>query len=183
MAVRTNPLDAAAIPTYHGKNMKRSAIVSACGQYRYRLKRSWDPSLPSCMFIMLNPSTADHEIDDPTITRCIDFAQAWGCGTLYVGNLFAFRATEPKKMKAAADPVGPNNKHHLRRVALKVARSGGICVAAWGSHGGYRDQDKVVLKWFRAFGVQLHYLKLTKKLVPRHPLYLKGNLKPTPWNP
>src|SRR5438309_1547537 len=95
------------------RSMKYSATISNCQQYRYRLSRCWDESLPACMFIMLNPSTADAKVDDRTIKRCMAYARAWGYGKLYVGNLFAFRATKPKNMKAASDPVGPNNHHHL----------------------------------------------------------------------
>ena len=162
--------------------MKRKAFISDCKQYRYRLSRCWDESLPSCMFIMLNPSTADHEVDDRTITKCIKYAKAWGYGKLYVGNLFAFRATKPKDMKATSDPVGPDNRHHLKRMARKVVNSGGVCIAAWGQHGQYRQQNRIVRKWFRTFGIKLHYLRLTKdRRFPRHPLYLKASLKPAPW--
>jgi hypothetical protein len=163
--------------------MKRRALISECGQYRYRLSRRWNKSLPSCLFIMLNPSTADAELDDPTIRRCIAFAKSWGYGKLYVGDLFAVRTKSPSKMKDHSHPVGPNNCQHLQRMALKVARSGGICVAAWGGHGTHMGQDKIVMKWFESFGVQLHFIKLTIKKAPCHPLYLRGDLKPTPWNP
>ena len=65
----------------------RSAVLSDCGNYRYQLHRTWDESLPKCMFMMLNPSTADADIDDNTIRRCIGFAKLWGYGGLMVGNL------------------------------------------------------------------------------------------------
>ena len=163
--------------------MKRRALISECGQYRYRLSRRWNKSLPCCLFIMLNPSTADAELDDPTIRRCIAFAKSWGYGKLYVGNLFAIRTSRPAKMKKAIDPVGPDNCHHLQRMARKVARSGGVCVAAWGGHGIHENQDQIVVQWLRNIDIQLHYIKLTIKKTPCHPLYLKGSLKPTLWNP
>jgi hypothetical protein len=162
--------------------VNRRALISQCGQYRYRLSRRWNKSLPSCLFIMLNPSTADAELDDPTIRRCIAFARSWGYGKLYVGNLFAMRTSKPATMKKAADPVGPDNCHHLQRMARKVTRSGGVCVAAWGSHGTHMGQDRIVIRWFETIGVKLHFLKLTIKKAPRHPLYLKGDLTPQEWN-
>ena len=73
------------------------AVFSDDMVYRYRLWRTWDPDLPTCLFIMLNPSTADHEQNDPTIRRCLDFAKQWGYGQLLVGNLFALRATDPAR--------------------------------------------------------------------------------------
>jgi hypothetical protein len=116
--------------------MKRSAYISPCGAYRYSLSREWAPG-PACTFIMLNPSTADADIDDPTIRRCIGFAKAWGFGGLAVVNLFAFRATSPKDMQSAAEPVGPAND---AAIADGVGLST-IAVAAWGVHGTYRGRD------------------------------------------
>jgi hypothetical protein len=162
--------------------IKSEAIISDCGRYRYRLSRCWDESLPSCLFIMLNPSTADDKTDDRTIKRCIGFAKSWGYGKLYVGNLFAFRTSKPAQMKRAADPVGPDNQHHLERMARKAIRSGGVCIAAWGEDGRHKQQDQTVIAWFDEFGIQLHYLKLTRNSkIPRHPLYLPGNRKPIVW--
>lgn len=162
--------------------IKAKAIISDCGRYRYRLSRSWDESLPPCLFIMLNPSTADDKIDDRTVKRCVEFAKSWSYGKLYVGNLFAFRTSNPRDMKRAADPVGPENRHHLERMARKVVRSGGVCIAAWGEHGRHQRQDQTVVAWFSEFGIQLYYLKLTKNSkIPRHPLYLRGGLKPIVW--
>ncbi len=51
--------------------LERGAQLSDCGAYRYRLWREWDTSCPTLAFLMLNPSTADHRVDDPTITRCL----------------------------------------------------------------------------------------------------------------
>ena len=83
------------------------------------------------MFVGLNPSTADEVTDDPTIRRYIAFAGAGGYGALCMTNLFAFRATDPDDMKAAAEPIGPQNDFHLQR----LARGAGVVVAAWVSMG------------------------------------------------
>lgn len=83
------------------------------------------------MFIGLNPSTADDKIDDPTIRRCINFAQSWGYGGLCVTNLFAFRATLPSNMKSAKDPIGPEND----KSPIAHAKDARIVVAAWGCMG------------------------------------------------
>lgn len=93
--------------------MDKGAIISGCGKYRYSLWRTWDKKLPKVMFIMLNPSTADAYEDDPTIRRCINFAKSWGYGGIVVGNLFAYRATNPKKLILIDDPSGSANHHYL----------------------------------------------------------------------
>jgi hypothetical protein len=125
------------------------------------------------MFIGLNPSTADETEDDPTIRRCIAFARSWGYDALCMTNLFAYRATQPAMMLAAANPEGPDNDSVLTTLAPKA----GVIVAAWGAHGPFRHRDKAV----RALIPNLHYLRLTKDGQPGHPLYLPAGLKPQPW--
>ena len=144
------------------------AVISACGRYRYRLWRRWSDG-PTCVFIMLNPSTADAESDDPTIRRCIGFAKREGCGGLVVANLFAFRATSPRDMMAADDPVGPENDNHLRWCADLAT---GPVIAGWGAHGSFRGRDAAVRRMLD--GKAMH-LGLTAAGQPRHPLYLKGD--------
>lgn len=135
--------------------MIRSAVISPCGQYRYRLDRRWGDG-PTLGFIMLNPSTADAEIDDATIRRCMGFARREGCGGIQVVNLFAYRATDPAHLLTVADPIGPENDLYVR--SLK-----GPVVAAWGAHPMAR-------KGF--FGRHLLCLGKTKDGYPRHPLYV-----------
>ena len=125
------------------------------------------------MFIMLNPSVAGADIDDPTICRCIGFAKRWKCGGLYVGNLFAARATNPNDMLAVRDPVGPENKHHLHRMVRRVNVTGPI-VCAWGTKGGYMAQDRTVMAWLQEWGVQPYALGTTYTGYPRHPLYVRA---------
>ena len=152
---------------------------SACQRYRYTWELIWDPALPPVAFIGLNPSTADENSPDPTVRRCIAYSKAWGHGGLIMLNLFAWRATEPRDMKARDDPVGPDNDWWLRdQVSSVNAKSGGV-IAVWGTHGTYRGRDVEVIGLLRGF--PLHYLKLTKDGCPGHPLYLKGDLKPVRW--
>src|SRR5690242_6108456 len=111
--------------------MKRETIFSDCRAYRYTLWREWDIFDKNyVMFVGLNPSTADERVDDPTIRRCIDFAKRWGYGALCMTNLFAYRATDPRVMKAFPYPVGPENDKWL----VRCAREAGVVVAAWGNH-------------------------------------------------
>ncbi len=144
------------------------AVVSDCYTYRYSLFRRWSVG-PVCGFVMLNPSTADAETDDPTIRRCISFAMREGCGALEVFNLFAFRATEPEDMAQAVDPVGPENDRHI---VDGLARVDGPIICAWGAHWMARERADQVLA---IIGSRARCLGLTKRGMPRHPLYVKGD--------
>jgi len=124
--------------------MEGTAEFSPCRSYRYSLWRSWSGLLPSdkgyAMFVGLNPSTADEANDDPTIRRCIGFAQAWGYDALFMANIFAFRATEPEVMKAADAPVGTDND----RLLLELAGNAGIVIAAWGTNGTFQGRGEIM---------------------------------------
>lgn len=146
--------------------MIRSAVFSPDRVYRYELWRQWGES-PIVAFIGLNPSTADETVDDPTIRRCIGFAKSWGCGGLVMLNLFAYRATDPRQLLIAEDPVGPDNDAHLKSA---VARSD-MTVAAWGVHGKLQNRGWHVVGMLGE-GAHLQALGLTKDGYPRHPLYL-----------
>jgi hypothetical protein len=153
-----------------------SAVISPCETYRYELRRTWDPNQPTVGWIMLNPSTADATLDDPTIRRCVGFARRWGYGGIVVRNLFALRATDPRALRTHPDPVGPANDRHL----LNGARGGdALTICAWGAHGSLHGRDRAVLDLFDAF-VRVHHLGLTKAGHPRHPLYLPGAAEPIP---
>ncbi len=144
------------------------AVLSRCGRYRYRLHRSWLMGEGTVLFIMLNPSTADAELDDPTIRRCIGFARRWGFQELVVANLFAWRATDPRELKRASDPVGPENDEHL----IALSGDADAVIAAWGVHGGYKNRNWVVRRLLRG---TVEHLGLTKQGHPRHPLYLRAD--------
>lgn len=145
--------------------------------YRFRLSRVWDPALKRVNFVMLNPSTADAFAVDPTVRRCIGFAQAWGCGSLEVTNVFAYRATDPKVMAAQHDPVGDGNDDAI----LAAACAADLVVAAWGVHATLDGRETAVRRLLGGAGVELRYLRLTKGGHPGHPLYVPADTTPTVW--
>lgn len=150
---------------------RRGAVLSDDGQYRYRLTRTWDAEKPTLGFVMLNPSTADDVEDDPTITRCLGYAKDWGYGSLVVGNLFAYRATDPDDLRAATNPVGPENDEYLRDICSGAEK----VVAAWGTDGALDGRGKEVTSMLDA---SLYALDTTKDGHPNHPLYQPGDAEP-----
>lgn len=161
--------------------MTGTAVLSDCGVYRYRLERPLDPAgRGPIVFVMLNPSTADAELDDPTIRRCRGFANREAATRLVVVNLFAYRATKPADLELAADPVGPLNDAHLL-AALDETRAGGRVVAAWGAQPRARAHGLAFRAMAADLGVELYALGLTADGSPRHPLYVRGNAKPVPF--
>lgn len=155
------------------RSVDRDAVISDCSQYRYRLTRQWgDRSNPvACVFIMLNPSTADAAKDDPTIRRCISFAKREGCNLLEVVNLFAWRATDPGELPSVGDPVGPDNDFYLRQPYDDKPK---VVVAAWGACPFAKDRAEYVL-WKLLAGIDVMCLGTTKAGHPRHPLYVKND--------
>jgi hypothetical protein len=149
-----------------------AATISACGRYRYTLERRWEPDGDRVMFLMLNPSTADAHQDDPTIRRCIGYARRWGFSGLCVGNLFAYRATDPRELKRAADPIGPDNDEWLSRLASSSA----LVVAAWGNGGSLMGRSWDVSRAIKG----MHALRVSRQAEPCHPLYLPADLEPFP---
>lgn len=152
--------------------MRSRATLSPCRSYRYTLTREWDPAKPTVNFVGLNPSTADEQADDPTIRRCVADARAWGFGRLVMTNLFAWRATDPRELLLARDPIGPENDRHLIEQAAAAAR----VLGAWGAHGALRERARDVLTLLRQFDV--YCLAVTKGGHPGHPLSKKANLVP-----
>lgn len=153
---------------------RKGAVISGCGQYRYRLTRTWDETMPVAYWVMLNPSTADADLDDPTVRRCVGFARAWGCGGVDVRNLFALRATDPRELRASRDPVGPDNDA-LHLGDLPARSLPGPVVAAWGTHGILMGRCYRVATDLKRRGVDWQCLGLTKGGHPRHPLYVAAS--------
>lgn len=154
-----------------GIEMIKGAQFSSCRKYRYALWRTWQEGDGHVMFIGLNPSTADETEDDPTIRRCIGFAKDWDFGGIYMLNLFAFRATNPKNLKKADDPVGPENNSFL----TMYHEPAGLNIACWGTHGGFMKRDQAVIGLLGR--ENLSCLGITAGGQPKHPLYLKRDTK------
>ncbi len=157
----------------------RSAVLSPCGFYRYRLGRTWDNRLPVLLFIMLNPSTADANVDDATIRVCMGRAMRMDCGGIMVVNLFGYRATSPLDMLVAADPIGPSNDVYIEET---LAAKPKLAIAAWGVGGNHMDRARKIADKCHAFGVPLHCLGVTKDGSPRHPLRIGYAVSPVLWN-
>lgn len=156
-----------------GVEVQKFADLSPDGVYRYSLGRIWGAEMNALSFIMLNPSTADANEDDPTIRKCVGFARRLGYTGIVVANLFAYRATDPADLKRAmregADVVGPHNDDAISILLHAALTSGSGVVAAWGAHApDHRVQQILAMPGSRA----LCTLGLTAKGVPRHPLML-----------
>jgi len=153
---------------------RSSAVLSDDREYRYRLTRRWDAEKPTLAWIMLNPSTADETDDDPTIRRCLGYAEDWGYGSIVVGNLFALRATDPSELRDHPNPVGPDNDDHLR----SICRGADRVIAAWGTDGDLHDRGREVVAML---DVDLEALNTTQAGHPTHPLYQPADAEPEPF--
>lgn len=160
-------------------DLVRDAQIDSTGRYRYSLFRRWGSGERVVLWVMLNPSIADAAIDDPTIRRCIGFSSYWGYDALSVVNLFPLRATNPKELRLARGAArgGPENDEAIRDEAVYAK----LIVAAWGAHGGLWDRDVEVRKLLRAAGHTVHHMGLTQGGQPRHPLYLRADVRPELW--
>lgn len=162
------------LPTY-----RKSAQLSEDGVYRYSLERWWDDARPDSLAVIgLNPSTADANVDDPTIRRCVDFADQLGFGGLVMLNVYAFRATDPKVMLGATarDTIGPDND----RILMSYLAAMPWAVCAWTDHVSIARRDDL-LAMFTGVGCEPRVFGLTKNGAPRHPLYLPRGAVPVRW--
>ncbi len=155
-----------------------TALYSDCERYRYALTRVWDVKGKRVLFIMLNPSRATELQNDPTVERCERRARALGFGAFQVTNIFAWRETDPRKMRQAVDPVGPDND----AVILDGVGWADVIVAAWGTHGAHMDRGSAMAAVLRRSGRELYMLGLTKDGHPRHPLYISYAQQPMLWS-
>ena len=154
------------------------AVYSPCEAYRYLLTRVWNPDGRKALFVMLNPSTATEFQNDPTVERCERRARALGFGAFRVTNIFAFRATDPRVMRAMADPIGPDNDATIVDSARDWADS---ILCAWGTHGAHLGRGAAVEGLLRATGRELLTLGLSKDGHPKHPLYIGYDRQPEVW--
>jgi hypothetical protein len=159
-----------------GEMLESGAVFSSCMKFRYSLERKWNAGSRFVMFCGLNPSTADEITNDPTVRRCIVYAQDWGYDGLLMANAFAFRGTDPRSMLHAEDPVGPENNRWLIAMASRAA----LVVCAWGVHGAHRNRSDEVHYMLQHIK-PLYSLGLTKDGYPRHPLYLRRDIQPQLW--
>lgn len=150
--------------------MKKDAIISKDGKFRYKLSRVWDEGLPNVVIVGLNPSIADADIDDPTYVRCVNFAKSWGYGSLSMLNLFAYRATDPAELLNKEYIIGEDNDTYLKQ-AFKHADK---VVCAWGNGGTLFGRNKEVLQLID----EPYCIKMNKSGEPAHPLYLGQHLAP-----
>lgn len=149
--------------------LERDARLSNCGRYRYFLRRTWDHGKPRVLFVMLNPSTADAEIDDATIRSCVRLSRNLGYGSFEVVNLYALRATDPAELQIADDPVGPDND-------VAIASALGRCdlaICAWGANQMAENRAASVRSLLRTHRPAIFCLGKTKAGAPKHPLYIK----------
>jgi len=148
------------------------ALFSECRQYRYTLNRRIGFNETVCNFIMLNPSTADEEKSDPTVTRCIGFARRWGYGVLCVTNIFALRSTDPRILPSCLDPIGSDNNYWIGTMARQADK----VIVAWGNWGATNGRSSDIRALLS--DIPLYHLELTGKGEPGHPLYLPSSTVP-----
>lgn len=153
------------------------AVYSDCEAYRYSLTRVWDETGEKGLFIMLNPSTATEVQNDPTVERCERRSRALGYGAFRVLNIFAYRATDPRDMRRAEDPVGPENDAALLQGLDWADR----VICAWGTHGEHLGRGPEVAALLKGTGRELLHLGLSKAGHPKHPLYIGYKVQPQVW--
>ena len=149
--------------------MERNAVISPCGRYRYLLRRIWDERLPRAFLGMLNPSTADVKTDDATIRSVGRLLSALGYGSYEVGNAYAWRETDPQKLKTVADPVGPYNDHFITGAIQRCD----VSICAWGANVMAVERERYMLDLMLAQRSPVYCFGTTKAGHPRHPLYIK----------
>ena len=154
-----------------------AAVFSADGRYRYLLTRRTGFDERVANFIMLNPSTADAVKNDPTVRRCIGFANAWDFGWLHVTNLSPFRATHPRDLRKAGPEPEDVWDENLRTI-LETGGQSDLVVAAWGVHGEAEGRAEKVLAALWEASQEVHCLGTTKEGQPLHPLYLAAATEP-----
>lgn len=169
--------------TYHNLIEESGATFSDCEKYRYDLWRYWAPYGKLFIVVGLNPSTADHKLNDRTISKCIKFAKREDCSGLVMLNLYAYRSTDPDNLFHQQDPIGPDNDSIIKEW-FKFSESGSILVGAWGSHHSIVqsrlnailkiDTARALRRVRPAHQVMLCFAK-NQDGNPKHPLYVKGN--------
>ena len=170
-------MDGAVIERCHEADGSHSrALYSDCETYRYLLTRDWGQGR-RLLYILLNPSTATEEMNDPTVERCERRARALGYAGFSVANLFAYRSADPRALRQVVDPVGPENDV----VLANAAQTAGQVVCGWGTHGAFLGRGVAVAAELRRYQSNLMHLGLTATGHPRHPLYVGYATQPGIW--
>lgn len=155
--------------------IESKAWFSDCRKYRYTLTREFKNPKGTLNFVMLNPSTATEEFNDPTVARCENMTLRLGYKYMVVTNIFSYRATDPNQMKAMGrHAIGVEND----KAILQTAKESQQVVCAWGNHGLFLDRGNAVLHMLRQGGIVPYALKLNGNGQPAHPLYLRKDLQP-----
>ena len=160
--------------------MRKRATLGGAGRYRYSLERIWDPGAPRALFVLLNPSTADAQEDDPTLRRCLGFARRAGAGGLEVVNLFGARTTDPRGLLTMDDPRGASN----RRAQQRAVRRADLVILGWGATPiATREAPRFLTclaRWQRGAldPAPVLCLGTTASGAPRHPLYVPARTPP-----
>lgn len=165
-------------------SVHKSAVISACKLYRYELRRVWNTSLPLLGALWLNPSTADAEHDDNSLTRGIGFTERAGYGGLVLCNPFGYRATNFRDLldssAAGIDVIGSENDSYIVGMANECKN----IFCGWGSNAEDRLVSSRVSQVLGILnGARLWHLGLTKGGHPKHPLYLKSETTFSEWKP
>jgi hypothetical protein len=150
--------------------LERDAVISECGQYRYLLRRTWDHDKPRALFVMLNPSTADADIDDPTIRSCIRLCKSLDYGSFEVVNLFAWRATDPKELSFVSEPIGEKTDPIMEAAVNRCD----MIICGWGKNEFAKERARMVATSLRSFRPALFCFGKNKDGSPKHPLYIKS---------
>lgn len=119
------------------------------------------------MFIGLNPSEANEKEDDPTIRRVKSFAKSWGYGGVYMCNLFSYMTPYPKELDNVKDIIKDNDTW-LSEISLYCDK----VVFAWGNFD-VKGRDQYVKRLFP----NAEALVINKNGSPRHPLYVRADVK------
>jgi hypothetical protein len=165
------------------RDVKSSALFGGPNKcYRYQLKRTWDETKPHAIFIMMNPSTADLKVNDPSVAKCEQFARTWRAyGGILVANTFAYRHTYQKRLiEDVSYLIGPDNDRHI----IEMTKDAGIVVFAYGKprRKALRARGKeLALLLVEKAHINPHALGFCKDGTPKHPLYLKKDSRPVPW--
>lgn len=158
--------------------IERGAELSNCRLYRYQLTRKFAEGEGTCVFVCLNPFTADEQADDQMVIRCMDFAAHWGFGRVQIVNAFAWRSTSPGVLSTLRDPVGPDNDEWI----LKTAEEAQRIVCAWGAHPVMAERGTQVIQLLRGAGLRLHHLGMTVQGYPKHPSRLSKRTPIWEWS-